>query len=375
MILALCTLLIGATPALAGFSTELALHPRLESIWSAASESSHSQRGVLKAEGRWSWGAFQVFGEGFVEGDLAKTPALQRRSRSSAILQELYGEFKLKDGDLILRAGLQAVRWSDGWVLPSLDLWTARRYNRLFLDPTSEQLVHPAGVLLIWNSAALSSELSAFVNVKPAEDRLPEPLPEKLEEKGPAFGFRAKTRLGGFDLTAVGALTREPGSADVTGGAADGRRLQLGASVNYALDAWVPRLELGTRGEREFYGSFGADFFPSADGLGDGSWSLSLLPQLTTWRTGSESRQLGYLALRLSNEANAWELQGYRELADTGDQFLSLLYKRAFRAPAELEASVFAQNYDGPPQSLFGIYEELLGGYAVGIRLEAHGVL
>lgn len=46
-----------------------------------------------------------------------------------------------------VRIGRQPIRWSQSWTLPSLDIFSGRRSNRLFLDPLIDQFTTHSGFL------------------------------------------------------------------------------------------------------------------------------------------------------------------------------------------------------------------------------------
>ena len=100
---------------------------------------------------------FYIDGFGEYEG----APSSQRewrRQENRAYLQEAYVEFK---GDIFfMKIGQQALRWSDSWILPSLDVWTARRYERLFVDPLPQQLSHSAGAVFTIAQEKWSADLA-----------------------------------------------------------------------------------------------------------------------------------------------------------------------------------------------------------------------
>lgn len=330
----------------------LELNPRIEgALAPRAAEGQRSlvQRGFLKGTGQVSGDSWRVFSEGFVEADLASERARLRRAENTLALQEFYGE--LKHEAWSVRAGRQAVRWSESWVLPSLDFWTGRRWNRLFLDPLSEQLTHPTGALFSYSTPAF--EASLFGALRPAESYFPEPLEARVKSEDLQLGARIKGRVAGFDWSVAGAELRSHQS--------------IGGSLSYAFDTLVPKLEVGSTSEQERFATLGLDGFPDLSGLLGESWALSFLPQVTL---ESGDRQLLYVPLRLSSSRHAIELSVYRGLRGSGDRLFSALYR--FSALGALDISAYVQDYRGSPETLFGLLESVAGGTVVGMRIEMH---
>lgn len=332
----------GATP----LEFTLTSNPRVE--WIQDRDETESARGHLGLNSSLKAGSLQAYVEGFGEYDLQKDLANLRRSQSDVLLQEAYLEYKF--GPLLVRAGRQPVRWSESWTLPSLDLWTARYYNRLFFDPVAEQLVHPTGVLFTLGDPKKS--LSVFENLVPAQNQYPEPLPQSSSQFSPQLGVRGKIRLdSGFDVSAIYANQ----SSLVT----------YGASVSYALDQAVPKIEAGSNNAQGNFATLGSDIFID---------EFTLLPQLTYYKVADASPLLGnsgyswlaYAMIRWTKDPHEIDLQGFYDQRESG-QFISLHYSYQFRAGPLLE--IYAQNYGGMTGSLFGLYQQITHSDVAGVRL------
>lgn len=327
------------------------LNPRFEFIDSVRGE--QARRTFLKAQSFVKKGDFGLSAEAFFERDWAAdtspdAPDL-RRSRESAVLQEAYVDYRI--GGVFLRAGRQPVRWSQSWALPSLDIFTGRRWNRLFLDPVPEQLIHPDGLLVSFANAAIEAEL--FQVIQPANNIFPKPLPFEEREPESQTGVRVKTRLAGFDLALIGHVNHaEPGTEPL-----------VGASLSYALEHGVLKAEAGRRGGRSGFVITGVDFF-----FGDFTFG----PQLTWFTdpdfTGGATETVAYAPLRYAWGRNAIELQYYRNI-EKGDEFASALYSRDL-VPELVRITAYAQSYEGAAGRLFGIFKDITGGGVFGLRLD-----
>ncbi|MCX7978001.1 MAG: hypothetical protein N2578_03265 [Bdellovibrionaceae bacterium] len=328
--------------------------PRVEFI--QGSKKDISRRLVTNADfnlqgENWLWSADAFFDVDFVTSETLRT----RRGQSRAYLQELFFEWRISS--LYLRFGRQPLRWSDSWILPSLDLWTGRKWNRLLLDPLDEQLNHSSGITAIWAGEDLSFE-GAFIP-EVAQSQYPEPLPETFDKsEGTSGGLRIRRVSDGLNWSVV------LGRAD--------RRDMLGFSLNTATDFAVPKLEVGelrdnTRalsvsGEVQHFLSAGADIF-----VGNWTWQ----PQMTLVRsedrfTSKERRStIFYFSGSRSHRKHEWQWQFYRN-QELEDFYGSLEYRYALD---QLQSfSGFVKNYQGSEKSpLFRSYSELTGGWTVGV--------
>lgn len=304
-------------------------------------------RALIKPTLETQLGRFRFFGEGFLEADAFEKIPYAGDQRAHLVLQEAYAEMDL--APLTFRVGLQAVRWSDSWSLPSLDFWTARRSDRYFLDPLSEQLKHPLGALVRF---ALSEvELEAFASGRRPVDSVPNPFgtAEARTPWEPEGGLRAKFRVQGWDFTPVYAYL--------------GESHHTGFSLSYALQSVVPKFEVGRNDRGAFFVVGGADLFV-------GAWTL--LPQVTLYRLLETValKPVLYFPIRYENGRNAFEAQ----LLSVGGQerFWGAEYRRSLNDT--LTASFILQDYLGSasvPGPISSFNTLVSGGVIAGLRLSA----
>lgn len=348
----LISILLGSLPAAHATELSFAITPRLDLMGDRnegryESEATRGHLGVNSSLKLGKSGDFQAYIEGFGEYDLSKNQANLRREQSDVILQEAYLEYKW--GPVLFRAGKQPVRWSDSWTLPSLDIWSARYYNRLFFDPVSEQLVHPTGVLMTVGSPHES--FTVFENLVPAQNQYPEPFPSSTPTFTPQLGLRGKVRLdSGFDLSAIFANQ----SSLVT----------YGASVSYALEQAVPKLEIGKNNAQSDFATVGSDIFID---------DFTLLPQFTYYKVSNVApfveeagySWLAYGMVRWNKDPHEFDVQGFYDAREKG-QFVAVHYSYQFRSGPLLE--LFAQNYAGNSGTLLGLYQQLTHSDVVGAK-------
>lgn len=338
---------------------DLTLTPRFEAI--QGKDEAMADRAMLKTKFSSNFGKFSVFAEGFVEGDAAKA-AEARRTKSDAALQEAYLE--LKQNAFFIRAGKQALRWSDMWVLPSLDIWTARRWNRLLFDPQPEQFIHSAGMSFTYATNGLS--LESFITDDPARDEFPQPLPVNIDAKANELsgGARLKVDAGGFSFGVLGAKV--------------GFKNWAGASVNYAFESVVPKLEVGGYQDRSVdavavasgasdhqnFAALGADVFM-------GNWTFQ--PQATYFDFGDlakntrDFQSIYYLSGTWQNDKHDFQFQTFGNTSSS-DFFFGTQYGYNFKD--WMTGTVFAQYYYGDDGGLITLFHQLTGGWVGGIRLE-----
>lgn len=354
MLAALYTTLLPLPSRADELEATLNLNPRLEILQSR--EKDLARRTFLRTQGYLKKDGFTFNAEAFFEHDFARQdlepsgPPDLRRSRDCAILQEAYGEYQ--KGAVSLRVGRQPVRWSQSWSIPSLDLFTARRYNRLFYDPVPEQLVHPDGALLSYAGSTIEADL--FQVIRPAVDVFPEPLPVKDREFKSQTGFRVKVRLKGLDVALMG----RTGSDETL----------LGGAANYAFDTFVLKAEAGQSRDTQGFMILGSDVFVG---------NFTLTPQFTWYSdpalTQDKVETIAYLPLRYVSGKHSIDLQYYRQL-EHQDEFASALY--AYDLSDLIKVSGFVQYYDGEQGRLFGLFKSLTGpGPVYGLRFEMNAAL
>lgn len=327
---------------------DLTVAPRYDYI--LGKEQELANRFLVKSKLNSSVGPFGLYLEGFSEFEGNEQQRELRRSAPRGYLQEAYFEFKLSS--FFVRVGRQALRWSESWTVPSLDIWTGRRWNRLFFDPLAEQLTHPTGASFSYAKDDFSLDLVGIGEV--AETVYPEPLPEVKVDKNTSFGGRAKWMVGGFGLAAMTAQSQG--------------KNYYGFSGNYAFDQAVPKFELGTShdGTEQSFATLGCDVFL-------GNWIL--LPQLSTYEVkgllGKETQSTFYLSVQWNPDRHDVQLQAFHNLK-TEDSFVGASY--GYNLTDYVSISGFVQNYQGN-QGLYKVYEDLTGGTLFGVRFEVTGNL
>lgn len=339
---------------------DFSIAPRYEYI--AADNEEFANRLIIKSKLGANKGYFGFYLDGFAEFDQNKVESALRRSPDRGYLQEAYLEFK--KNSIYIRAGRQALRWSEMWVVPSLDIWTARRWNRLYLDPLSEQLVHPTGVSFSYARQSFSLDLVGITNL--AENTYPEGVPPAAPPDADQTngGVRVQLDLGGFHFSGIGAKQEQ--------------KYLYGVGVNYAFDAFVPKLEVGGRTDnsptplydrpQEWFAAAGADVFL-------GNWIFT--PQVTVFDYGDLRQKSGdpqsiyYLSGQWKVEPHDFQISGFTNPVNQ-DYFWSVSY--SYNLSRYFSAGGFVQDYYGEKGSLQYLYRQLTGdGLVAGVRLELTG--
>lgn len=335
---------------------DLTFEPRLESFY--GSEAELSQRLLFKSKINWGRGPFLFFIDGFAELENNQYQSELRRSPSQGYLQEGYVELK---GDMLFfRVGRQALRWSETWTVPSLDIWTGRKWNRLFFDPLSEQLNHPTGAALTLVKNAFALDLAVINEL--AENDLPQPLPESSVENKLNYGARMKWTWGDVGLSTMLAQISS--------------KQYYGISGNFAFDEVVPKFELGSRhdneaqlksGEDQSFITLGCDVF-----VGE----IIFMPQMSFYELasaeGKKNQVTFYGSLQWTPNKHDVLLQAFQNIANE-DTFLSATY--GYSLTDNTKVSAVLQNYGGS-QGLYRVYRDLTGGgLVVGARFEYSGNL
>lgn len=323
----------------------LSLTPSVEYI---GGKKTQAERAGTKGSFSFMYGDWTFYSEGFVEIDGA--PASEERlSHETKALQELNLEYK--SNSFLIRFGRQPVRWSESWTMPSLDGWTARRFNRLFFDQLSEQLIHPTGTLINWNYQQFSADF--FHNVEPAVNIFSRPVPNAKRIWRSEWGAHSKMRLGsGLDAEIVYFEKFD--------------RSLYGGALHFATDHLVPKLEIGQDSKKNKFAILGTDVF-----LG----KFSILPRFTFYSAAPTIAVVGDKAQSGSNynltvrwdDTSQWvESQGFHDSIMDAN-FYSLRY--GLRFGKGFEFSCFAQKYEGKKNTLFGLYETMTGGTVVGTKM------
>ena len=339
-------------------SADLTLTPRLEYV--RGEKGDMDERFLFKTQAQYPLGDYVTFYfDGFGEFENDREARIVRRSPSRGYLQELYLE--LKNGAFYLKAGRQALRWSEMWILPSLDVWTGRRYNRLFLDPLSEQMTHPTGILASYALEAVSFD--AVWVYQSGEFIFPQPMEEKINLPPREFygGGRVKVDIANFGLSALAAKSEYQ---EIFGG-----------SVNYSFEKVVPKIEAGhfkqktsyrlsSSEEDEFVG-LGADIFLD---------SLTIQPQVTYFDfqypgdTGTDFQSIFYLSGTFQKKKHNIQVQTFFNSA-TYDFFASFRY--AFNLTKHWTIAGYIQHYSTDTLGVMNIYSNLTGGTVGGLLVES----
>ncbi len=303
--------------------------------------------------------------EGFVSYDIAEedrrpigNPDL-RKSRNESDLNELW--FDATFESIGIRVGRQPIRWSQSWTLPSLDIFTGRRSNRLFLDPLIDQLTHPDAVRLTKSIqlAERTIEVEAVRIIQSAPNRYAEPIGNQDRIDNDVFGAKASTRFGSLDIGFVFSSTDK--------GAAKGSTAGLFGS--YAFEKVVAKFEAGEATRNARFAMLGFDWFLD---------SLMIGPQVTVFTdpllSNRDGIALAYLPVLYSENRWTFEfdwLQSFGAPDAARNRFSSL---RIGREVAEALILSFAvQDYRGDALGLLGQGERLTGGTIYGMRLEYTG--
>lgn len=331
----------------------LVLNPRYDLI---GNENIYWNRLMLSSQVDFQVQSFRFYTDLFGEYNFNEVENYAWRTvESKGYLQELYIEYSTDY--LYLKVGRQANRWSDSWVLPSLDIWTARKYERLFVDPLAFQLSHSTGATLSITKTKWQLDLVAFTEV--AEDSLPALLPQPKEEKeslnpGARFKFDFKGLQNSFVIAR--ALKKN----------------LVGYGVNYAFESWVPKFEIGYKKneqksgliyrENSGFASIGADIFIGR---------LTLTPQFVMFNEDNdlENNMQGLHYLSVLYTAGVHEIQ-LQEFANTyyKDLFYSAQYTITLKK--RFSIGVLYQNYDGGAATLTKFVNDKTNGDLFGIRLQ-----
>lgn len=319
-----------------------------------------SARLVVQSDLLFKFEKFQFYIDGFAETDGADEIQKDwRRAEDNAYLREAYGEFQ--NGALFVRVGRQSARWSDSWILPSLDVWTSRRFERLFWEPLSFQLSHSSGFFLSYAKPQWS--LDAAVVWDPSRDSYPKPFARHLDAKesqGFNGGLRLKMDVMGVQSSLVAAQSLD--------------QQTFGFGLNYAFDHWVPKMEAGTTynnieddmiiNRSLNFASLGFDFFYN-------SWTVT--PQVTYFENENpylktDPQTVYYLLAMYDSTYHQFQVQGFTNDLESSN-YGSIEY--TYKMNSQWSMTGFLQNYYGYDLSSLStqVYKET-GGSFVGARLQ-----
>jgi hypothetical protein len=313
--------------------------------------------------------AYRFRFEGFVTRDLAEenlrplgAPDI-RKSRDESDLNEAWVD--LTHDSLGLRVGRQPIRWSQSWTLPSLDLFSGRRFNRLFLDPLLDQLTHPDAIRITKSGKIFEQAFDVdIVRVyKSAPIRFAQPVPNREREDLHETALRASTKIGLLDLAIIGSHKLEPRLGK--------NEIISGLQGSYAFNDVVVKTEVGNSDRDALFLTLGSDWFLD-------EWFLG--PQLTIYRDAlllaATGEAIAYIPVRYTKEKWTFELdllKGFGSPNSQRDLYSSI--RVAYEFTSGFTASVGAQTYRGEAGRLLGQAQNLTEEKTIGFRLEYTGGL
>ena len=277
-----------------------------------------------------------------------------RRINSYPKIREAYAE--TESHNLFVRVGRQPLRWSEMWILPSLDPWTARNWNHLLYDPFQFQLLHSTGISVTYVNGTTSLDLVSVLENR--NDQFPEPLQEEPTPNGSspysekAGGLRLQHEWQGLK---VGHIYASKPKENV-----------FGTTVSYAFDFAVPKLEMRHDEDKtKAFVAFGADFFYE---------DLTVLLQAVR----QNFRESWFLQATYDNRNYKFEIQNFCSLnqflnlhesldQQLSQRFTNIVLTRYLNKYFSLAA--FHTQFKAQEAGLFRIYNEFLGGPAFGLRL------
>lgn len=334
------------------FGTNWNWTPRLETF---QSEKTTNQRLFIKNNLDIETKLGRFYLEGFAEQNTNTTFAESSRLPPKGYLQEAY--FESAWGDNFIRVGRQPVRWSEMWALPSLDIFTGRRYNRGFLDPLPEQLSHSTGFLYSQVGPRFSVDLYSLWEQAPTT--YPKPLPEKDAVVRQSFegGLRGKLDMSGNQISVV---TATLSNSYVYGGA-----------WSYAFENVVPKAEVGrqvwTKAEERLYQPTAIDFASVGLDLFWERWLLTPQMTVTTNDFDKTSNRLYYTNCSWIGDRHEFLFQSSLQ-EGSSNQFFHFGY--TYKPTSLYLIQTFWQNYDGTLNSLYGTYKQGIGRSVVGVRVQ-----
>lgn len=324
----------------AGEGVASSLEVRLESLYS---EGFLANRVLVKPVLEGSYHRLHYFAEAFLEADAQDRIAYGDGRQVRAVLQQAWLE--TARAAVTVRFGLQELRWSPSWIRPSLDYFTARRYDRFFFDPLPEQLKHPLG-LLIRYAPRTDFSLEGFASLRTPSNEAFHGSPEASLDARTGGGLRAQARVQGWVFEPVYAYVH--------------KTHEYGFALSHPFKYATPRLEAGNN-ERD-------DFFVS--GALDLAWQeWRARPQATFSSPAWADSMRTIVHLPLGWRDGAHDAEAQLLVHEDGDRFWSLEY--GHRVDPRVRLSGFLQDYSGEGVSLLGDYAERLPGWVVGLRVRA----
>lgn len=292
--------------------------------------------------------------DGFVTQEFtedSKQSQERRRTKNSADLSELFwdGELRMDGSAWALRLGRQPIRWSQSWTLPSLDFFTGRRANRLFLEPLVDQLTHPDAAKLTYSNEFGEFEVVRVFGRSPT--LMPHPFSNIDRTDLRDIGLRVLVKSGGIDWTMLARHNEV--------------RTDTGLLANYAFEDFVAKVEVGTSSLSERFLMFGTDWFLETVTLG---------PQITLLETSTQVEGQLYIPFRYKFEQWLIEVEHLQYLGSTE---LAKDHYSSLRIGCDVfdggVISVGAQTYRGSNGRPLGISESMTDGSVYGLRFEYTG--
>lgn len=307
--------------------------------------------------------------EGFVTRDLAGesrrplgSPDI-RNTRDEADLNEAW--IDVTHDSFGLRIGRQPIRWSQSWTLPSLDIFSGRRFNRLFMDPLLDQLTHPDAIRITKSGTLYDQafDLDVVRVYKSAPIRFAQPLSNRERKDLHETAFRASAKSGLLDFAFVGSHRLEP--------RLEKNEIVTGLQASYAFDDFVVKSEIGNSDRDAIFLTIGSDWFLD-------EWFLG--PQLTVYRDSlllaPTGEAIAYIPFRYTKDKWTFELdflKGFGSPTAHKDLYSSL--RVTYEISSGLTVSIAAQTYQGETGRLLGQAQTLTEEKAIGFRLEYIGGL
>ena len=331
----------------------LLFNPRYDLV---TNDNIHMNRLILSSQLDFQIKSFRFYSDFFAEQNFNDPEFYEWRTvRSKGYLQELYVEYST--ASLFLKVGRQANRWSDSWIIPSLDVWTARKYERLFIDPLSFQLTHSTGASLSISKERWQLDLVAVIEA--AEDSFPAILPQSQSEKEDINpGVRFKFDVKGLQNSFVAARSL--------------KKNIVGYGLNYAFENWVPKIEMGYRENEQkssliyrkesSFASIGTDIFVG---------QLTMTPQFVLFTEDNNpediTQGMHYFSLLYNAGKNEIQLQ---EFGNTyyKDYFYSAQYTRTIKK--KFSIGILYQNYNGGLGTLNWLVQDRVKGDLYGVRFQ-----
>lgn len=314
----------------------------------------------LKSQVNLDFNNYSFYAEGFGNLNQVEETQTALRSPDRGYLQEAFFEYK---GDsLYLKVGRFANRWSEMWTLPSLDIWTGRRWNRILSDDFSDQLIHSSGANVTWLWQTGSIDITGVAEL--AESEYPQPLPASLEltdRSKTGFGFRLRQEISPLTLTMIGARV---GDKDL-----------VGMGFNFATESVVTKFEWHYYAyddiertpfyelQNNYSYSLGFDIF----------WeSLVLTPQITSFDFGPNSQSdngfqdIYYMGIQWTPGSHRFFAQTFFNQASS-DRFYFFEY--TYNLNSFLSAGMYVQNYYAENPGLWRAYQDFTQDTVIGFKL------